>query len=432
MSRISMQQLITLFMKMFFPFFSILSLLISAGCRHPGADTVAPDTRVPVAAIVTVYRHNSHADIIVSRLLLTHTLDGKGPESALKLAALYTDQKPSGDTSRLLAAAKRFPIFDRIGETLTLGGDRLAVDGVLLIGEHGDYPRSPTGNTQYPKRRFWDETVDVFRRSGRTVPVFMDKHLADNWQDAKAIYDEAQALDIPLMAGSSVPLTWREPATDVRRNAELEEIVVITYGSTDSYGFHALEVAQALAEQRQGGETGIVLVQCLTNEAVWDAMDAGVFDREVFDAAWNRLPRHLNRGRPLKDAVPNPVLFLLTHADGLRVAVIELNGAVGEWAGAWKYADGEIDACHFRTQEARPGAHFTLLLNGIEQMILTGRPAWPAERTLMTSGALDALLISRLEGGERLETPHLDFAYRSTWRWREPPPPPPSRPWAEQ
>ncbi len=418
--------------KMFFTFVFILFLLLAGGCRHLGADAAVPDTHVPVAAIVTVYRHNSHADIIVSRLLLTHTLDGKGSESPLKLAALYTDQKPSGDTSRLLAAAKRFPIFDRIDETLTLGGDRLAVDGVLLIGEHGDYPRSPTGNTQYPKRRFWDETVDVFRRSGRTVPVFMDKHLADNWQDAKAIHDEAQALDIPLMAGSSVPLTWRKPAADVRRDAELEEIVVITFGSTDHYGFHALEVAQALAEQRQGGETGIVSVQCLTNEAVWTAMDAGVFDRDVFDAAWNRLPRHLNRGRPLKDAVPNPVLFLLTHADGLRVAVIELNGAAGEWAGAWKYADGEIDACQFWTQEARPGAHFTLLVNGIEQMILTGRPAWPAERTLMTSGALDALLTSRLKGGERLATPHLAFAYRSAWRWREPPPPPPGRPWAEQ
>ena len=408
------------------------SLVAAGGCRHPGGDAPVPEARAPVAAVVTVYRHNSHADIIVSRLLLTHTLDGKGPESALKLAALYTDQKPAGDTSRLLAASHRFPIFDRIGDTLTLGGDRLAVDGVLLIGEHGDYPRSATGNTQYPKRRFWDETAAVFRRSGRVVPVFMDKHLADNWADAKAIYDEAQALGVPLMAGSSVPLTWRKPAADVRCGAALEEIVVITFGSTDHYGFHALEVAQALAEQRRGGETGIVSVQCLTNDQVWAAMEAGAFGRDVFDAAWTRLPRHLNGARPLREAVPNPVLFLLTHADGLRVAAIELNGAAGEWAGAWKYASGGIESCEFWTQEARPGAHFTLLLNGIERMIVTGRLAWPVERTLMTSGALDALLESRRQGGARLATSNLAFAYRSDWRWREPPPPPPGRPWAEQ
>src|SRR5690242_8590546 len=55
-----------------------------------------------VAAIVTVYRHNSHADVIVSRLLQTDTLDGKGKDSPLKLVSLYTDQRPAGDISRLL------------------------------------------------------------------------------------------------------------------------------------------------------------------------------------------------------------------------------------------------------------------------------------------------------------------------------------------
>lgn len=403
------------------------------GCRHRDAGRcVTAESRLPVAAVVTEYRHNSHADIIVSRLLQTHTLDGKGEEPALALASLFTDQVPRNDTSRMLAASHRFPIFDTIADTLTLGGDRLAVNGVLLIAEHGDYPRSPTGNTQYPKRRFWDETVAVFRASGRVVPVFMDKHLSDNWTDAKAIYDEAQAMNIPLMAGSSLPVTWRHPPADVTRGASLDEIVVITFGSTDSYGFHALEILQTLAEQRKGGETGIVAVQCLTGQAVWDAMEAEVFDRAVFDAAWNRLPRHLNRGRPLPEAVRNPVLFLLEYADGLRGAVIELNGAAGEWAGAWKYADGTIEACQFRTQEGRPGYHFTLLLNGIEHMILTGEPAWPAERTLMTSGALDLLLQSRLEDGKRLPTPELEFSYQSAWRWREPPPPPPTRPWSEQ
>lgn len=407
-------------------------LLPLVGCAVFSGRNSGTDPGLPVAAVVTEYRHNSHADIIVSRLLQTYTLDGRGEESPLELVSLYTDQKPRNDISRMLSASHRFPIYDTIRDTLTLGGDTLAVEGVLLIGEHGDYPRSETGNKQYPKRRFWDEIVAVFRESGRGVPVFVDKHLSDNWADAKAVYDEAEALGVPLMAGSSVPGTWRKPPADVRRGAELDEILVITYGSTDSYGFHALEVAQALAEQRQGGETGLAAVQCLTNQAVWRAMEEAVFDPKLFEAAWNRLPRHLNRGRPLPEAVRKPVLFRLEYRDGLRTAVLELNGAAGEWAGAWKYADGEIESCQFWTQEARPGAHFTLLLQGIEHMIQTGRPAWPVERTLMSSGALDALLQSRKQGGVRLETPHLEFEYESAWRWREPPPPPPGRPWAEQ
>ena len=409
---------------------SELNMAFAEDITNKTAEKTAEKT--PIAAVVTEYRHNSHADIIVSRLLQTYTLDGKGAESPLELASLYTDQIAKRDTSRMLAASYRFPIYPTIAESLTLGGDRLAVDGVLLIGEHGDYPRSPNGNKEYPKRRFWDETVAVFRETGRVVPVFQDKHLAINWADAKAIYDEAKAMHIPLMAGSSVPITWRKPEADVRKDAEVSDIVAITFGSTDAYGFHAIEVVQALAEQRKDGETGIVAVQCLSGDAVWDAMDAGRFDRKTFEQAWDRLPRHLNGKRTLREAVANPVLFLIDYEDGLRAAIIELNGAAGEWTAAWKYAGGGIESCYFWTQEARPGAHFTYLLKGIEQMIETGKPTWPVERTLMTSGTLDALLQSRLEGGNRLETPHLNFSYESDWRWASPPPPPPGRPWADQ
>lgn len=174
-----------------------------------------------IAAVVTEYRHNAHADVIVSRLLLTDTLDGMGRDLPLKLVSLYTDQKPSDDISRLLAASHRFSIKSRIADALTLGTGRLAVNGVLLVAEHGAYPFSATGNHQYPKRRFWDETIGVFRRSGKVVPVFIDKHLSDNWTDAKHIYDTARELKVPLMAGSSVPGTWRHPPADVERGEAL-------------------------------------------------------------------------------------------------------------------------------------------------------------------------------------------------------------------
>src|ERR1041384_1638620 len=134
-----------------------------------------PPAQKRVAAIVTVYTHNSHADMIVSRLLQTDTLDGKGKDSPLKLVSLYTDQKPEKDISRLLAASHRFRMSETIEDALTLGTGRLAVDGVLLIAEHGEYPKSALGNTQYPKRRFWEETLKVFRASGRGVPAVIHK-----------------------------------------------------------------------------------------------------------------------------------------------------------------------------------------------------------------------------------------------------------------
>jgi hypothetical protein len=386
-----------------------------------------------IAAIVTVYYHNSHADMIVSRLLQTDTLDGKGKDSAFKLASLYTDQKPENDISRVLAASHRFRMSASIEDALTLGTGRLAVDGVLLIAEHGEYPKSAVGNTQYPKRRFWEETLKVFRASDRVVPVFIDKHLADNWIDAKYIYDSARENKIPLMAGSSVPGTWRRPAADVKRGARLREIVGITYHITEHYGFHALEMVQALAEQRENGETGIKAVQTFTGDAVWRAFDEKQFDVELFDAAWKRLEKPQGGGKPLRQLVRDPKLFRIEYADGLRAHLLELNGAAGEWSAAWRYADdGSVESSLFWTQEGRPGMHFTWLLQSIESMFRTGKPAWNVERTLLTSGALHALLVSEKEDQRRMETPYLILNYQPTWRWTEPPPPPPMRPWAEQ
>jgi len=411
----------------------IAAFLACTTVFSPAAEPNLPAQTKNIAAIVTVYHHNSHADIIVSRLLQTDTLDGKGKQSPLKLVSLYVDQSPTNDLSRGFATKYGFRTSPTIEDALTLGTGRLAVDGVLLVAEHGDYPRSATGNIQYPKRRFWDEVIKVFRTSNHVVPVFIDKHLADNWTDARFIYDTARELKIPLMAGSSLPTTWRRPPADVPRGARLREIVALTYHTTDAYGFHALEFVQALAEQRRGGETGIKAVQTFSGDAVWRAFDDKVFDTELFDAAKKRLTQIRGGDRPLRETVRRPRLFRLEYSDGLRAHFLELNDAVGEWSAAWRYADNDrIDSSLFWTQEGRPGMHFTWLLNGIEKMMLTGKPSWNVERTLLTSGALDALLISLTEKDRRVETPYLMFSYQPTWRWSEPPPPPPMRPWSAQ
>ena len=415
--------------------FAALWLVAALGnsiLSSPAADPSEDSSHKNIAAVVTVYRHNSHAEIIAGRLLLTDSLDGKGRASPLKLASLYTDQRPANDLSRRAAAEHGFRISDTIADALTLGTGQLAVDGVLLIAEHGEYPKTPTGNTAYPKRRFWEEILKVFRASGRVVPVFLDKHLADNWRDAQFIYESARGLHVPLMAGSSLPTSWRRPAADVERGARLQEIVALTYHTTDAYGFHALEIVQALAEQRHGGETGIKAVQMLTGNAVWRAFDEKTFDLELFEQARQRLTPLPPRGRPWRELVREPKLLRLEYGDGLRANLLELNGAVGEWTAAWRDETGRTRSCLFATQEGRPAMHFSWLLHGIETMMLTGNPSWNVERTLLTSGALDALLLSAKEDQRRVETPYLMLSYQPAWRWKAPPPAPPMRPWAEE
>ena len=401
-------------------------VLLSTACA-------APPKRI--AAVVTEYRHNSHADVIVSRLLLTDTLDGKGKRPSLKLVSLYTDQVPKNDTSRKWAKQFKVPIYKTVEETLTLGTGKLAVDGVLLIAEHGKYPKNATGNTIYPKRRLFNEVQKVFRKTGQSVPVFVDKHLADNWKDSKWLYDTAAELKVPLMAGSSLPVLWRYPPVDVQRGAKLKEIVAVSYHTLDAYGYHALEMVQCLVERRAGGETGVKQVRTLTGEAVWKAMENKVFDRELLYDALKRLKgsaitKQLNK--PLREQVKEPVLFTIDYRDGLRAHVLTLNYAVAEWAVAWRRTDGGKRSTTFWTQEARPYMHFTYLVKGTEQMFHTGKPTWPAERTLMTSALLDALLISKSKNNAIVPTPYLNFKYTTDWNWKQPPPPPPGRPLNQQ
>ncbi|HEV8002924.1 MAG TPA: hypothetical protein VGP63_23770 [Planctomycetaceae bacterium] len=407
-----------------------LSLMVVLVTR--GADNhTAPDTkRVPkVAAIVTAYFHNSHADVIVSRLLQTMTLDDKGERPALQLVSLYVDQPQGSSVGLDIARAHHIPIYKTPAEALTLGGKSLAVDGVLLIGEHGRYALSSTGQVIFPKRRLFTEILEVCDRSHRVVPVYTDKHLADNWEDAKWIYDQAHRCGMPLMAGSTLPLTWRYPPIDVKRNSHVSEIVATAYSSLEAYGYHGLEIIQCLAERRAGGETGVRSVQFYEGPRVWQAIAKGVISREVIEAATSKRRHSLSKpGEPLESAFKDPVLVVITYRDGLRAGLLWASNLV-DFTAAWRDADtGKIESALFWTQEARPFMHFTYMVKGIEQMIQMGKPTWPVGRTLLVTGVLNAYFVSKKEGDRLIDTPWLDVAYQSTWDWHQPPPPPPGRP----
>ena len=305
------------------------------------------EEKVPkIALVTTVWYQNSHADVIAGRLLDGYTLDGKGEFPKLKLVSAYVDQfAPRGDKSRDFAKKHGFTIYDSIEKALTLGGDKLAVDGVLMVAEHGEYPESEFGSIQHPKRRFFGEIVKVFDASGRVVPVFSDKHLADNWTDIAWIYGESQRLKIPLMAGSSLPGMWRYPPVDTERDKPIKEIVATSYHRLDAYGFHALEMAQCLAERRKNGEvsgeTGVKRVRTISGDAVWAAGDAGEFDLKLLDEVVTRFKdRPLPAGKTVREVVKEPILFMIDYNDGLRTSILTMDGSNVAFAAGWRYADG--------------------------------------------------------------------------------------------
>jgi hypothetical protein len=385
-----------------------------------------------VAAIVTEYRRHSHADVIVGKIIEGFHYDNK-ERPRLRLASLYVDQFPKGDMSRDLSRRYKFPIFDSIERAVTLGGDRLSVDGVLCIGEHGRYPTNKHGQILYPRRRFFDAVCNVFVKSGRSVPVFNDKHLAATWEDARWMYERARQLHVPFLAGSSLPVTWRRPPLRLPRNAPLEEAVQVGYGPLEGYGFHALEAMQCLVERRRGGETGVRSVQCLQGESMWRAMDQGRWSRPLLEAALARVPSHAQGDyRKLTAAAADAALFLVEYRDGFKVAVAMMNGYCYEGdGGAFTFAarvrgqDKPLSTL-FYLQQPDPFGHFSYLVRAIDELVHSNHPPYPVERTLLTTGILDAAMISKSDKNRRIHTPHLEIRYQPTdWPFASDPVPKP-------
>ena len=201
-----------------------------------------------IAAIITEYRPGSHADVIVTKYLKGFPTDTGFFPPRTQIVSMYIDLFPDSDMGRAVAAEHGVPVYRSIVQALTLGGDTLAVDGVLLIGEHGDYPHNERGRHQYPRRYFFEQITGVLAEAGRSVPVFIDKHLAYSTADCMWMWQRAAELQVPLMAGSSLPTVWRSPAfLEYPLGVELESALSLGYGSSalggpEAYGFHALEV----------------------------------------------------------------------------------------------------------------------------------------------------------------------------------------------
>jgi len=368
---------------------------------------------LPVAAIITEYRNNSHADVIIGKILEGWKQDG-GAGPNLKLAAMYVDQFPKSDMSRALAKKHNFPITKTIAEAITLGTGKVQVAGVLSIGEHGHYPYTPkTKQHMYPRRRFFDAIADTFKKCGRAVPVFNDKHLAYNWKDAKHMYDRARAMKIPFMAGSSLPVAWRLPAKALPIGAEVEAAMGIGYGGLESYGFHSLETFQCVMERRKGGETGVASVQVVKGNAIWKAHEEKRWSFDLLVAALRGTGVKMARDEIREKLTERAPIYLMEYRDGLRGAVALVNGIGRDFGVAFKLrGQAKPFVNQFWLQDGKPYRHFEHLLRAIEPMIHTGKPSYPVERTLLTTGILDRAMHSAAEGGRLYETPELNFRYR--------------------
>ncbi|WP_157553227.1 hypothetical protein [Jiangella gansuensis] len=372
-------------------------------------------SRPRVAVIATTYFAGSHADVCVTRLIEGYDYRGQHIPARVEVASLYLEQlgdsqedQPRPDIGVAIAARNGVPLYPTVAEAIGCGRPGVGVDGVVIIGEHGDYEHNERGQKLYPRRRLFDSAVATMIGAGRTVPIFNDKHLAWSFNDAKAMYDTARRLGIALLAGSTVPLTWRTPRGTVWPAGEpMSAALVVGYGPTERYGFHILEGLQAHTERRRGGESGVAAVTALSGAAAVRATRDGVVPHELLHDAL----RHADVSDADFGVVADDVqdVFVVEYVDGLFGFGVNFVSSVRTFAAA-AHGPRHRMACTMQLQDA-PYGHFVFLVRQIENLVLTGQPTYPVERTLLTTGVLDAAMRSRHDGGTRRVTPELSVVY---------------------
>jgi hypothetical protein len=388
-----------------------------------------------LAVVTTLWNYRSHAWHMAERFLHGYPREGRWHRPPIEVVSAYVDQRPEGDLSGKRSEEFGFPIYKTVAETLRCGGDKLAVDALLLIGEHGDYPKNEIGQKQYPRYELFSQIAKVFREDGKTTPVFNDKHLSWNFSWAKEMVATAKEMNFPLLAASSLPVTWRMPAIDLPYGAELEEIVCVAFGGIDIYDFHALETIQSWAERRKGGETGVVSMHALRGDAVWQALDAGSWKAggwspRLFEAclsrsqtlAQDKISSHrYPTTAQMREFCKEPIAYRFEYADGLKATMLLMNGLVEDFnIAAQLKGEKEPISTLFYLPPNPNVVYSAALMSKAEEMFLTGKAPYPAERTLLTSGLVQAGMQS-LHDGKRLETPHLAVKYtapRESLFWR--------------
>jgi hypothetical protein len=375
---------------------------LSAG----GAAALASARRAKIGAVITAYYRNSHADVFIGNMLRGYHWDGKHHESQLEIAAIHLEQAPANDIGKAEAAKHGIPMKPAVRDAIVPG-----IQGVALIGEHGDYPMNEKGQKLYPRYELMEQIVKAYRETGRALPMFVDKHFSTEWKKAQQMFHWSRELRFPLIAGTSLTLTWRRPMLELDLGAPVKRAVGYFYGGKEAYGYHGLEVYQAMVERRKGFETGIQWVQCLEGPEVWKWTQANPWARNLLEEAM-RHDDTLKRGR-VEDNVKQPILFLLGYRSGLEGVVYLLTGET-EQAGFAAEIEGQSDpaVCCFLTQWGRPWSHGNGLSYWVEQTIVQGKEFYPPERTLLTTGAIEALMDSSFQGGRKVETPHLEVRYQ--------------------
>ena len=389
---------------------------IAAGAAPQTAQT---QTRPRIACLVSYWgATSSHADWIISKLIDGYWWQGAYTPSRVDVVSIYIHQHDTSLLGQKVAKAKNIPVFKTVAEALTLGGDELAVDGVVIVGEHGNYPTDLKGRWLLPRWWIYNQMIGVFEQSKRSVPVFNDKHLSYSWDESKWMFDKSRELNFPLTGGSNVPVYYRKPEIELDIDTPIKNSISVGGTSYEGVIFHTIDVLQSFVERRKGGETGVKAVQSIRGPETWKWVERNPWAGKLLASVEKSF--ELNPGYFQEDDQAH--LCIVEYNDGTNAAAISDRGV------GWTYAgeiEGQNEATVISTLDGfhRPFGQYhasNSLPHWITEMMVTKKEPFNAERLLLSSGITNHYMQSNWENGRfspvgrRIETPYMNMSYRST------------------
>lgn len=383
-----------------------------------GTVTQTAKERPRIACLVSYWgATRSHADWIVTKLIDGYWWQGAYTPSRVDVVSMYLHQHDESVLGQKVAKAKGIPVFRTVGEAVTLGGKELGVDGVVIVAEHGEYPTDLKGHWLLPRWWIYNQVVRVFEQSKRSVPVFNDKHLSYNWDEAKWMFDKSRELNFPLTGGSSIPTYYRKPEIEVDIDTPIKNSIVLGGTADEGAIFHAIDVLQAFVERRKGGETGVKWVQSIRGPETWKWVEDNPWAARLLESvrtSFQLKPGHFQEGRSAN-------MCIVEYNDGTKAAVIFGNDVGWTWAGEIEGRNeptiismlgwpGPFDQYH--ASNSQP--------HWITEMMVTKKEPFNAERLLLSTGITNHYMESNWENGgysavgRRIETPFMNMKYRST------------------
>ena len=383
-----------------------------------GAIAQTQQRKPRIAVLVSYWAFTrSHADWIVNKLIDGYWWDGAHTDSRVEVVSVYIHQLQESGLGQKVCQAKNIPIFKTVGEAVTLGGKDLAVDGVVIVAEHGEYATDLKGHWLLPRWWIFQQVIQVFEKSKRSVPIFNDKHLSYNWDEAKWMFNKSRELNFPLTGGSSIPAYYRTPEIEIDIDTPIKNSIVIGGAGDEGGIFHAIDVLQGFVERRKGGETGVKSIQSIRVAEAWKWVERNPWAGKLLDAVAIKFefkPGYFQE-------TPQTNICVINYNDGTKAAVI------GGRSVGWTYA-GEIQGKNeptiismlgwagpydqYHASNAQP--------HWITEMMVTKKEPYNAERLLLSTGITNHYMESNWEGskysavGRTLETPELNIKYRST------------------